>query len=252
MKEGAVMADTIYLVAKGSEERYYISKGKTAEELLKIAAESENPFTALCEEGKRLTLADHTTEEQSERCGVSVDFHLDENTADIYEINEGKGGISEENRTDSSVSHQEVNIAEYRELDITAEDIQQSAHDRNVTEYYLVYSNEIQSDKEYKLLETAVSRSLADGKPSDFINSDFFQDLYVRTEGDDIKLMMTMASYDENVDMSVYEKLAIPDFQEGVIEIPLLQQETDSIRQAVQTYEQTHGKSQANEITERN
>lgn len=128
-----------------------------------------------------------------------------------------------------------------KKLDITAEDIQQSAHDRNVTEYYLVYSNEIHSDKEYKLLEIAISRSLADGKPSDFINSDFFQDLYVRTEGDDIKLMMTMVSYDENVDMSVYEKLAAPYHEERAIEIPLIQQETDSIRQAVQTYEQTHG-----------
>ena len=128
-----------------------------------------------------------------------------------------------------------------KELEITAEDIQQSAHDRNVTEYYLVYSNAIQSNKEHKLLETAISRSLADGKPSDFINSDFFQDLYVRTEGDDIKLMMTMVSYNENVDMSVYKKLAIPDFQEGVIEIPLLPQETDSIRQAVKAYEQVHG-----------
>ena len=239
----------LFSVSQNDETRYYISEDKTTEELLRIAVDSEVPFVSLAESGKPISGTEHAELEQSAECGVSVDFNLDESTAHIYEINDGKGGIPEGERTDSNVSFQDVNIAEYREIHISAEDIQNSVHDRNVTEFYLAYSNEIQSAQEYNLLETAVSRSLADGKPSDFINSDFFQDLYIRTEGDDIKLMMTMASYDENVDMSVYEKLAIPDYhEEGAIEIPLIQQEIDNLKQAVQIYEQTHEKSQIETI----
>ena len=92
----------LFSLEQNGELRYYKTDSK-ANELLKTAKSSEHAFIDLAKMGTQITEAEYAEIEQSDRVKYSADFNLDRQTADITAINNGRGGIAENDRKDSDV-----------------------------------------------------------------------------------------------------------------------------------------------------
>lgn len=108
--------EILYKIEMNGESGTYKASGITADEILHIAANSEKPYWELMNIGQRISDLDYATFQQSDEFTISIDVNFDENEATIYSVNDGKGGISEENRTDDNVSFQNIKISDFKDL----------------------------------------------------------------------------------------------------------------------------------------
>lgn len=241
------MADQLFSITQNDLQEYHICNEISAKELIKTAAEAQYPYMALTEKGTIISEAEYAELEQSEKCGIAIAFDLDRNNFEVSVINHGEGGIADNFRTEENTEHQKHHLGEFRSIAVENFMIEKEEPNLNANSYILVSSDNMDGDKQ-KLLETAVSRVLAEGEPSDFINQNFYEELSVRAEGDNIRLEMLLCSYEENQDMSVYHTLAVEYAEDKPIEIPCSTEEIQMMKQTVQEYQKEHGKTKQEEM----
>lgn len=98
---------------------------ETANEILKLAANSEKPFVALMDVGRPVSEPEFAEIMQSTQAKFSVDINLDSDKVHVFAINEGKGGIAEGDRTDKNTKSQAVNLATFVKYEPTHEQKQE-------------------------------------------------------------------------------------------------------------------------------
>lgn len=98
---------------------------ETANEILKLAANSEKPFVALMDVGRPVSEPEFAEIMQSTQAKFSVDINLDSDKVHVFAINEGKGGIAEGDRTDKNTKSQTVNLATFVKFEPTHEQKQE-------------------------------------------------------------------------------------------------------------------------------
>lgn len=98
---------------------------ETANEILKLAANSEKPFVALMDVGRPVSEPEFAEIMQSTQAKFSVDINLDSDKVHVFAINEGKGGIAEGDRTDKNTKSKTVNLATFVKSEPTHEQKQE-------------------------------------------------------------------------------------------------------------------------------
>lgn len=109
-RNGLVSAE----LTNGETVHFQLNEQITAQRALEVLANAERPFIALREIGIRVDELQAASFEQSDKCGYSITANFNDRTANLYEINGGNGGISEENRTDSNVSFTHLDLNDFR------------------------------------------------------------------------------------------------------------------------------------------
>lgn len=109
-RNGLVSAE----LTNGETVHFQLNEQITAQRALEVIANAERPFIALREIGIRVDELQAASFEQSDKCGYSITANFNDRTANLYEINGGNGGISEENRTDSNVSFTHLDLNDFR------------------------------------------------------------------------------------------------------------------------------------------
>ena len=92
----------VFSVEQNGETRYFEAKSTNIDDILD-AAKTDHPMIAAEIIGKRISEAEYAEIEQSDKLSASVSVNVNLGIAQVYEINNGKGGIREENRTDQNV-----------------------------------------------------------------------------------------------------------------------------------------------------
>ena len=92
------------------DEVQYFKTDKSAENLFETVGNSEHAFIDLTKMGTRISEAEFAEIEQSDRVTFSADFDLNDKSARVTEINNGKGGIADADRTDENTSVQEIHL----------------------------------------------------------------------------------------------------------------------------------------------
>ena len=95
------------------EERYYKCDSLTANEMLHIAANSENPVAEMMKYGEKIDELQYAEIHQSDRFKFSVDFDFNDKSAQLFAVNNGKGGISENNRNESNIISKSVMLSAF-------------------------------------------------------------------------------------------------------------------------------------------
>lgn len=85
------------------EERYYKCDSLTANEMLHIVANSENPIAEMMKYGEKIDELQYAEIHQSDRFKFSVDFDFNDKSAQLFAVNNGKGGISENGRNENNI-----------------------------------------------------------------------------------------------------------------------------------------------------
>lgn len=124
------------------EEHYFKINESSVDDILKTA-NTEKPLLEFMEMGKKISGEEYAEIQQSDSFTYSVEMNLDNDTASIYMVNDGKGGISEADRTDSNVTFDTVKISDYSGQTITAnpQEIANEANVRNASEERLAADN---------------------------------------------------------------------------------------------------------------
>ena len=95
------------------EERYYKCDSLTANEMLHIAANSENPVAEMMKYGEKIDELQYVEIHQSDRFKFSVDFDFNDKSAQLFAVNNGKGGISENNRNENNIISKSVMLSAF-------------------------------------------------------------------------------------------------------------------------------------------
>lgn len=130
------------------EEFYFKINEKSVDDILKTA-NTERPLRAFREMGERISEEEYAEIQQSDSFTYSVEMNFDNDTASIYTVNDGKGGISEADRTDSNVTFDTVKISDYSntpEENIAADNLPETkftALSEEARTFYELYSSNI-------------------------------------------------------------------------------------------------------------
>lgn len=95
------------------EERYYKCDSLTANEMLHIAANSENPVAEMMKYGEKIDELQYAEIHQSDRFKFSVDFDFNDKSAQLFAVNNGKGGVSESNRNENNIISKSVMLSAF-------------------------------------------------------------------------------------------------------------------------------------------
>ncbi|MCR4646400.1 MAG: hypothetical protein K5695_13505 [Oscillospiraceae bacterium] len=117
----STVTETVFAVTRSGDTTYW--KANTAvspEEILRAAANTDhNPqFDEL---GVALSEAAFAEIEQSVTLGISVDIDLDHQTADIFEVNGGRGGVADPDRTSENFTAYHVSLDQYKPIQTASE-----------------------------------------------------------------------------------------------------------------------------------
>lgn len=106
----------LYSIEQGGDVRFYKAPDSyTEEDILKIAY-GDKPYAKLMDLGERIyDEGDYAAIQQSEKFAFSVEINFDTDTAQIYKVNDGKGGVSEEDRDGYNIELFDIKISEERE-----------------------------------------------------------------------------------------------------------------------------------------
>lgn len=100
----------LFIIEESGDYFYFKApNGYTVDDILNIA-KSEDPWENLNSIGEEVSLYEYAVIEQSDKFTFSVHLNFDGNTAAVYMVNNGLGGISEEDRTDEDCSFYNVPI----------------------------------------------------------------------------------------------------------------------------------------------
>ena len=92
---------------------YYNLSGNSLDDIMKVA-KTIDPIVRYPNLGSRISEEEYAEVQQSTDFSFSVELDLNNDSARIYRVNGGHGGISEGDRTDDNVSFEDVKISEYR------------------------------------------------------------------------------------------------------------------------------------------
>ena len=95
------------------EERYYKCDSLTANEMLHIAANSKNPVAEMMKYGEKIDELQYAEIHQSDRFKFSVDFDFNDKSAQLFAVNNGKGGVSENNRNENNIISKSVMLSAF-------------------------------------------------------------------------------------------------------------------------------------------
>lgn len=112
-QEAAESEKTALFSIKQNGELHYYSTEKTANELLHISANSKKPFAEMMNQGKRISQADYKEIMQSDKLKYALDLNFDGKTANIFAVNNGKGGIAEGSRNTDNTMFKSVNLSAF-------------------------------------------------------------------------------------------------------------------------------------------
>ena len=108
-------SQALYSIEQNGERAFYkLADGVTADDVLAAVRSGE----ALDESISRVSEVEYAEIQQSADFTFSVDINLDDNTASVYSVNDGKGGLSEGDRDDDSILIKEVPLIEENVVDI--------------------------------------------------------------------------------------------------------------------------------------
>ena len=102
---------TVFCIEQFGEKRYYEAQNAGIEDIIRIG-KAAHPVVEAAQIGQRISEAEYAAIEQSEKLSASVEINADSHTATIYEVNQGNGGIREENRTDQNIQLRTVSLTE--------------------------------------------------------------------------------------------------------------------------------------------
>lgn len=124
------------------EEYYFKINEKSVDDILKTA-NTEKPLLEFMEMGEKISEEEYAEIQQSDSFTYSVEMDLDNDSARIYTVNNGKGGISEADRTDSNITFDTVKISDYSGNAITEnqQEIPNEQNVKNVSEERIVSDN---------------------------------------------------------------------------------------------------------------
>lgn len=124
------------------EEHYFKINENSVDDILK-AANTEKPLLEFMEMGEKISEEEYAEIQQSDSFTYSVEMNLDNDTARIYTVNDGKGGISEADRTGRNVTFDTVKISDYSGQAITAnpQEIPNEQNVKNVSEERIASDN---------------------------------------------------------------------------------------------------------------
>ena len=95
-----------------SGEVHYFKTSKSADEIIN-SAQGEKALLSAQEQNEEISSAEYAEIQQSRSFTFSVDMNLDDDTAKIYSVNDGKGGIPEGERTAENTNTTEIKISEF-------------------------------------------------------------------------------------------------------------------------------------------
>ena len=108
-------SQALYSIEQNGERAFYkLADGVTADDVLAAVRSGE----ALDESISRVSEVEYAEIQQSADFTFSVDINLDDNTASVYSVNDGKGGLSEGDRDDDSILIKEMQLIEENVVDI--------------------------------------------------------------------------------------------------------------------------------------
>lgn len=93
----------LYTIEQGDDIRHYKAAGEYSINDLLNAANSITPFLKLMDMGEQISIGEYAEIQQSDRFTFSIEMNFDTLSGTIYEVNGGKGGIAEEDRTDDNI-----------------------------------------------------------------------------------------------------------------------------------------------------
>lgn len=105
----------LYSMEQGGDIRYYKAAEEYSIDDLLSAANNSNPFLKLMDMGEQISIGEYAEIQQSDRFSFSVEMNFDTLSGTIYEVNYGKGGIAEEDRTDDNIIFTSGKLSELRE-----------------------------------------------------------------------------------------------------------------------------------------
>ncbi len=94
-------------------EVHYFKVDESSVDDILAAANSEKPMMKLMEMGEQISDIEYAEIQQSVYFTYSVEIDLNNDTAKIYMVNEGKGGISEADRTEDNMRFNTLKISDY-------------------------------------------------------------------------------------------------------------------------------------------
>lgn len=97
------------------EVRSFKCDSLTANEMLHIVANSENPIAEMMKHGQKIDMAEYMEIQQSDRFKFSVDFDLNTKTAQLFAINDGRGGVAEPDRNDSNIISKSLKLENFKD-----------------------------------------------------------------------------------------------------------------------------------------
>lgn len=112
--EAAKQLRAVFSIEQNGEIRYYEAENAGPEDILR-AGKAQRPMIAAEQIGHRLSEMEFAEIEQSDRLAVSVAMNADSRTATVYEINGGKGGVRDENRSNQNTVLEFVSLAPEKE-----------------------------------------------------------------------------------------------------------------------------------------
>lgn len=95
-----------------SGEVHYFKTSKSADEIIN-SAQGEKALLSAQEQNEEISSAEYAEIQQSRSFTFSVDMNLDDDTAKIYSVNDGKGGIPEGERTAENTHTTEIKISKF-------------------------------------------------------------------------------------------------------------------------------------------
>ncbi len=124
------------------DEHYFKINESSVDDILKTA-NTEKPLLEFMEMGEKISEEEYSEIQQSDSFTYSVEMNLDRDTANVYMVNDGKGGISEADRTDSNVPFDTVKISDYSSQAITSnpQEIPNETTRQNISEEHHVTDN---------------------------------------------------------------------------------------------------------------
>ena len=93
------------------EVHFFKVDEQSVEDILNVA-QQEKPFLKLMAMGDQITEAEYAEIQQSDSFTYAVEMNFDNDSAEIYVVNEGKGGIAENDRTEDNASITTVKLSE--------------------------------------------------------------------------------------------------------------------------------------------
>lgn len=104
----------LFSVEQYDTVRYFIADNISVNDLLS-AANDDKAFQALSNIGKPVSEEQFADIQQSDKFNYSVEINLNEESANFYVVNGGKGGISENDRTEKNTNFFSVKTSDYKD-----------------------------------------------------------------------------------------------------------------------------------------